>query len=571
MKLSDFIKTKAPLLLALLVVAVCAIPNICLSITELMPLSVRLVNILIPIGCYFLLMSITKNVGKAGCWMFILMFFAAFQIVLLYLFGRSVIAVDMFLNLVTTNPEEVGELLGNMLPIIIVVAVLYIPTLALSIVAILKHWRLTACDIKWIRNSGTILAASGILISIIGIIFNERFNPLVDLYPVNVGHNIQLAVERTIKMSKYHQTSSGFTYVAKSAHPDEMPEIYIAVIGETSRAPQWHILGYTEQKTTEPIDTLHGLITFKHAISESNTTHKSVPMLLSSLDASTFEDSIYTHKSLITAFKEAGFSTAFISNQARNHSFIDFFGEEADTTIFLNDTQPIGQHAYDMALVDKLIDLSGSNNSRKQLYVVHCYGSHFSYPDRYPKEEAIFLPDNPVDVTGSNNTVLLNAYNNTIHYTSNVIARLTDFLKSRIAIGGLIYASDHGEDIFDDDRNLFLHASPFPSYYQIHVPFLVWLTPDYIKQFNEVYTNTVANSPKQISSSASYFHTLMTIAGLESPYFNPDKSVADSRFTPRPHIYLNDHNIGLPLKDSGLLEPDFRKFSDMGFKAIEGD
>ncbi len=44
--------------------------------------------------------------------MFFLMFFAAFQLVLLYLYGRSVIAVDMFLNLVTTNPDEVNELLA---------------------------------------------------------------------------------------------------------------------------------------------------------------------------------------------------------------------------------------------------------------------------------------------------------------------------------------------------------------------------------------------------------------------------------------------------------------------------
>ncbi len=37
--------------------------------------------------------------------------FNAFQIVLFYLFGESVIAVDMFLNLATTNVTEASELL----------------------------------------------------------------------------------------------------------------------------------------------------------------------------------------------------------------------------------------------------------------------------------------------------------------------------------------------------------------------------------------------------------------------------------------------------------------------------
>lgn len=40
-------------------------------------------------------------------------------------------------------------------------------------------------------------------------------------------------------------------------------------------------------------------------------------------------DSIYHQKGIITAFKEAGYQTAFFSNQRYNHSFIDFFGKEA--------------------------------------------------------------------------------------------------------------------------------------------------------------------------------------------------------------------------------------------------
>lgn len=60
-------------------------------------------------------------------------FLGAFQMVLLYLFGRSIIASDMFLNLFTTNTGEVGELLGKLLPAILGVCVLYIPTLALAV------------------------------------------------------------------------------------------------------------------------------------------------------------------------------------------------------------------------------------------------------------------------------------------------------------------------------------------------------------------------------------------------------------------------------------------------------
>ena len=59
--------------------------------------------------------------------LFLFLFFGAFQIVLLYLFGQSIIAVDMFLNLVTTNSSETLELLDNLTPAIIAVIILYVP------------------------------------------------------------------------------------------------------------------------------------------------------------------------------------------------------------------------------------------------------------------------------------------------------------------------------------------------------------------------------------------------------------------------------------------------------------
>ena len=47
----------------------------------------------------------------------------------------------------------------------------------------------------------------------------------------------------------------------------------------------------------------------------------------------------------------------------------------------------------------------------------------------------------------------------------------------------MLYLSDHGEDIFDDPRHLFLHASPVPSYYQLHIPFLIWMSDSYREAF----------------------------------------------------------------------------------------
>ena len=69
--------------------------------------------------------------------------FNAFQIVLFYLFGESVIAVDMFLNLATTNVTEASELLNNLWPAIILVCVIYIPTIVIAAIGCKKRVHLT--------------------------------------------------------------------------------------------------------------------------------------------------------------------------------------------------------------------------------------------------------------------------------------------------------------------------------------------------------------------------------------------------------------------------------------------
>ena len=94
-----------------LFLAVLIVPNIVLCFTEPMPLVAKVCNVVLPFSIYYIVMSGSRNCGKTFWILFPFLFFGAFQIVLLYLFGQSIIAVDMFLNLVTTNSSEALELL----------------------------------------------------------------------------------------------------------------------------------------------------------------------------------------------------------------------------------------------------------------------------------------------------------------------------------------------------------------------------------------------------------------------------------------------------------------------------
>ena len=70
-----------------------------------------------------------ESLGLRGDLVFPFVFLAAFQLVLLYLFGQGIISVDMFLNVVTSNSDEIRELLDNLVPAVGSVFVIYLPLL----------------------------------------------------------------------------------------------------------------------------------------------------------------------------------------------------------------------------------------------------------------------------------------------------------------------------------------------------------------------------------------------------------------------------------------------------------
>lgn len=528
------------------------LPNIVLSCTEPMSIPARICNIVLPAGVYMLLLSLLRNPARSVWMLFALIFLSAFQLVLLYLYGHSIIAVDMFLNLVTTNSAEIGELLGSLLPAVIGVTVIFVPILYIAAIRAGKKDYVIAPQMRHkARHCGLALTIAGVL-CLAWCYISGGYRAKDDLYPVNVGYNLYLAFDRSARTAGYDNSSRGFRFDAVATHqPDSLREVYVLVIGETARAENFGLYGYA-RNTTPHLSAEPGLIKFPHAFTQSNTTHKSVPMLLSAACADDY-DRIYREKGIISAFREAGFHTSFISNQRPNHSFIDIFGEEADSWDFLKEELPEDANVYDCDMLGPVRKALDSAHPR-QLIVLHTYGSHFKYRERYPRSMAVFTPDEADEVTASNRENLLNAYDNTIVYTDLFLHSVIEELRRANAIAGLLYTSDHGENIFDDERGLFLHASPRPSAHELHVPLLIWLSDSYRAKHPATVANLDSNTGREVQTSASVFHSMLDIAGISTSVLADTLSVASPRFTPGERHYLTDRNIAMPVEKIMLPE-----------------
>ena len=532
------------------------IPNFVLFFTEPFSAMGKIILITFPLGLYFIVFSLLKNVGLLQLILIPQLVMNAFQLVILYLFGESVIAVDMFLNLATTNVSEASELLGNLWPAIIGVCVIYIPTIIIAALACHRKTHLSSRFRKKMVISGLIIAVLSY-----GLTFTAKneitdsYRLKYDVFPVNIYYNLNFAVHKWQRSNLYPVTSKDFRFDARQTRKAEQREIYVLVVGEASRAINWSLWGYNRE-TNPLLSATPGIVIYKDAITQANATHKSVPLILSNATAENY-DVIYHQKSIIEAFKEAGFKTIFLSNQTPNRTFTDYFAAEADYHVNIRPASTGGIYTinnYDDHMIPLLrhyIDSLPDN-----LFVVmHTYGSHFNYKERYPQEFTHFTPDDATEVEVSNRNQLINAYDNSIRYTDYFLHHLIQTLDSTGACSALYYSPDHGEDLLDDDRKRFLHASPHPTYYQLHIPLFLWFSETYRNDYPQQYETAITNQTKPVSTHVA-FHTMLNLASIQTPYLNRERSLIDPDLKSERRMYLNDHDQPVFYYNSGLKKQD---------------
>ena len=458
--------------------------------TEPLPVTVGIASLLIPLAFWMCVLLVARKPGIVVWCLLPKVILDGGQLVLLYLFGQSVIAVDMYLNLTSSNASEASELLGNIILVIGCVFFFYtLPTLVLACRSIRQKEKLrNPFRKKWAKISLGMFVV-GLLLCFLSPSQDHRFSWKDDVYPANALYNLYFAINKAERNSKYHITSADFKFDAtKPEQAEGKRESYVLVVGETSRAMEWSLYGY-ERKTTPRMEALDGLVHFTDVVTQSNNTHKSVPIILSAASAENY-GVLYDEKSIVTAFKEAGFRTLVIANQKLTTSMIGAFYREADT----------------------FIDMSAFN-------------------------------------TGS---TLISLH----HYTDYVLGEIVDMLAKTNAPASMLYLSDHGEDIFDDSRARYLHASPIPTYYQLHIPYVIWFSKAYRESYPQKYLEAQAHETYPVSTN-SVFHTMLDIAGVRTPVADSTFALTNRAFKVRDRMYLGDHDDPIPFWKVGLKKQDF--------------
>lgn len=372
-------------------------------------------------------------------------------------------------------------------------------------------------------------------------------------YPLNLLLAANEFRVQKAALAKVAEQVADFKFAATQPQAPAKRQIYVLVIGETLRPDRLQLNGYT-RTTTPRLAGLGDVVSFTDMISPWSWTRMSVPVIISRKSA---QDQQYfsTEKSLVAAFAEAGFATAWLSTQSPlgvHDSSVALHAAEAEQVQYLN---PVGYKKagfYDEILI-KAVQKVLAQNADKQLIVLHTLGSHFSYADRYPDQFDLFQPSGKHQAIGmhdrANKEMLNNAYDNTVAYTDQLLFNLIKSLQQQDAISSFLYVSDHGENLFDGECAKSGHGHHTEFDYRVAA--LWWGSAQYHQQYPMLAAQLQANRQHPLSTT-QIFHTMLDLAQIHFPQAQPELSFArDPGDSPRrPRLLSSGQDFDQTPKDA---------------------
>nr|WP_315254008.1 phosphoethanolamine transferase [uncultured Duganella sp.] len=358
--------------------------------------------------------------------------------------------------------------------------------------------------------------------------------------------------------------NNSFSFKARQPAPNDTPEIVIMVIGESSRYDRWGINGYSRD-TTPLLRQEANLVTLPDVITAVSATRLSVPVIISRKPAMQALKDGFSEKSFLTAFKEAGFKTFWLSNQISFGQFdtpVSVFAKEAEVIQFMNLGGFTNNSNFDQILLEPL-QHAIADPSPKKLIVLHTLGNHWNYSQRYPKEydkwqPSLFGIDKPAYTDLKLKPQINNSYDNSILYTDWFLAQVIGQLKQTEQLASMVYVADHGQTLYDGSCNLAFHGHN--TQYEFHVPALVW----YSNEFQAHYPDKVAQLQRHRKArlaTENIFHTLLDLGNIEYPDEQLEWSFVSKQF--RQHKRYVD-SYGWSNYDNASFKGDCREVMDKG-------
>lgn len=377
---------------------------------------------------------------------------------------------------------------------------------------------------------GVLLSASAVVVAP----FFQSYAPLLRnhrelrlyLVPSNYLGAVQGYLKRRLAVPDHLETVAADAIRAARAGGAGRHALTVLVIGETARAANFGLDGYSRQ-TTPNLAADPGVINFRKVLSCGTSTAVSLPCMFLDVGRAGFSETLARRReNLLDVLKRAGLAVMWRDNNSGCKSLCDRvrFEDLAHARIADLCTQA---ECYDEILLHGLQKELDALD-RDAVIVLHMKGSHGpAYHLRYPPSFERYTPacsTSELDRCGSE--AIVNAYDNTLRYTDHVLAQTIGLLRRNAARfdGSLIYVSDHGESL--GEHGLFLHGMPYavaPSE-QTHVPMVMWFSESAQQRygFEAACLRRKENEPL---THDNLYHSVLGLLDVSTRVYVPQRDV----------------------------------------------
>ncbi|OKP26095.1 phosphoethanolamine transferase EptA [Serratia fonticola] len=302
--------------------------------------------------------------------------------------------------------------------------------------------------------------------------------------------------------------------------------LVILVVGETARAENFSLGGYARE--TNPRLKQDHVVYFKNASSCGTETAISVPCMFSNMRRSDYDATLAAHQEgMLDVMAHAGVNLLWRENDGGCKGACDRIPHIDMTRLKLSQYCD-GDVCMDNVLLHKLDDyINGLKGDG--VIVLHQMGSHGpAYYRRSTPELRQFSPTcDSNQIQDCTHEQLVNTYDNSLLYTDAMLDSTIKLLQqySSKFNTAMVYLSDHGESL--GENGMYLHGTPYmfaPSQ-QTQVPFLMWMSADYERNFgiNRQCLQSLADTEKV--SQDNLFHTLLGMVNVQTRQYQPDLDI----------------------------------------------
>ncbi len=430
-----------------------------------------------------------------------------------------VIDTTMVTNVLQTDPREAGDLLSLRL------------LASIALLGALPAWLAWRWPIdygRWPRRAwrNLLLLAGGLALALAAVL--AAFQPLAAtmrshkqlrylINPLNTVYALGDLAAAPFKRDTRTRLALGRdAQPSAAARAAARPPLLLLVVGETARAANFSLNGYARPTNPQLADL--PLASWRNAWSCGTSTAASLPCMFSHLGRDAFGSRRAEYDNLLDVVQQAGYAVLWLDNQSGCKGLCDRVPHAATSARLTPGRCAADGECADEALLDgldeRLAALPAERRARGVLLVLHPMGSHGpAYHKRLPAAFKRFLPECATNqLQACSRDQVVNAYDNTIVYADHVLARAVAWLHAQSARydPALLYVSDHGESL--GENNLYLHGLPYAlaPEGQKRVPWITWLG----EGFAQRQAMTLACLQQRADAEVSHDHLFHSVLGL---------------------------------------------------------